>query len=95
MNPTCKDCGKEMKCEDCRYWVRTPVDQKQNDGECRVEPPQVLLMPMPTKVGLTPGLTVNGFFPRTRTDLWCGKFLRLSVVSDKSNMVEINDPKKD
>jgi hypothetical protein len=89
MNPTCKDCGKEMRCEDCRYWVRDSgqmVDKgvekgfEGTDGECRADPPQVLLVPMPTRIGLTPGLSINGFFPKTRPDLWCGRFSRLMIV---------------
>ncbi len=92
MNPTCKDCGKEMRCEDCRYWVPDKNDPSKigevKDGECRAYPPQVLLVPMPTKIGLTPGLGMNGFFPKTRPDLFCGKFMRLSVVG-KSTVVPI------
>jgi hypothetical protein len=45
------------------------------------------LVPMPTRIGLTPGLSINGFFPKTRPDLWCGKFMRLMVVG-KSTVVE-------
>jgi hypothetical protein len=90
MNPTCKDCGKEMKCGDCRYWV-IDTEKGSNDGECRADPPQVLLVPMPTKIGLTPGLSINGFFPKTRPDLWCGKFMRLTVVG-KSTVVKMKDP---
>jgi hypothetical protein len=81
MNPTCKDCGKEMRCGDCKYWV---TEKGMPDGECRAKIPQILLMPMPTKIGLTPGLTINGFFPRTRPDLWCGEFIRLMVVGEST-----------
>jgi hypothetical protein len=92
MNPTCKDCEKELRCEDCRYWVLEKNDPseagQEKDGVCRVNPPQVLLVPMPTKIGLTPGLSVNGFFPKTRPDLWCGKFMRLTVVG-KLSVVEL------
>jgi hypothetical protein len=92
MNPTCKDCGNEMKCGDCRYWFRELVDgnvKEMVDGECRVNPPQVLLVPMPTKIGLTPGLSINGFFPRTRPDLFCGKFMRLTVVGKRSTALDL------
>lgn len=86
MNPTCKDCGKEMKCSDCRYWVG---EKGKLDGECREGPPQILLVPMDTKIGLTPGLAINGFFPRMRPDLWCGKFMRLTVAGKSSKVTDI------
>lgn len=94
MNPTCKDCGKEMNCEDCRYWFRERVDGNKKEmieGECRVNPPQILLVPVQSlSLGLAgngPVLSINGFFPRTRSDIWCGKFMRLTVVG-KSTLVD-------
>ena len=62
----------ERKCKNCEFWFKQP----NGATECRREPPEPMLVPNP----LTREVGVNGFFPPTNPDIWCGEFVRLSEV---------------
>ena len=67
-----------MKCSGCRFWVE---QKEQTDGECRANPPQILLVPRMRVMDKTSSLFIDGFFPKTRPDLWCGKYMGMVVVT--------------
>ena len=67
-----------MQCRECRFWVAVTG---ANDGECRADPPQVLLIPRMGVMGKTLSLSIDGFFPKTRPDLWCGRHMWMVVVT--------------
>lgn len=63
-------------CGTCPYWnAIDAMKAKQlgnpNGGQCRFAPPVNHLMPVETLQGQQLG--VNGFWPATGSDQWCGK----------------------
>jgi hypothetical protein len=59
-----------VKCQDCEYsyWP-----EKEETGQCRIEPPRAFLMPQPSSVG--PGITmkiISAFAPLSK-EMACAK----------------------
>lgn len=60
----------KIECSTCAYWCKT---EDTKDGECRVDRPTPILVPVPNLLGAKPGIGISGFFPQTRPDIWCGR----------------------
>lgn len=58
----------EPSCGSCKHWLAG----SDGEGECRRLPPQVQMVPVQTLTG--PSLASIGFFPRTRSDIYCGEY---------------------
>lgn len=62
----------QKRCKDCRHFAPT----KDNLGECRLNPPSVVVVPPPTLPdgkGPTGHGHVSGAFPTIRQNQWCSK----------------------
>jgi hypothetical protein len=67
-----------VKCGNCRFWVKS--EKELGRGECRYNPPSVLLVPQQTLAGTTIGFAA--IFPTLNDDQECGKgtiLLRVAV----------------
>lgn len=71
-------------CKDCESW--NEFSNESNNGECRADRPQVLLVPIPPGLDRKPVMSINGYFPITRHDIWCGRF------SPKDTKKYVGDP---
>lgn len=59
-------------CEDCSYWNAAEGGQ---EGECRLHPPTIVVLPVQTLQGNT--IQPVPILPRTQRDFWCGDFKTL------------------
>ena len=60
----------QKQCRDCKHFVPT----KDNVGECRLNPPSVVVVPPPTLPdGSSPVGHISGAFPTVRQNQWCSK----------------------
>jgi hypothetical protein len=72
-----KDSPKtaEFGCGTCPYFSPTKNPEvKTRQGECRINPPVLMLLPMQTLQGQTVG--IQSVFPVIHETGWCGKHPR-------------------
>jgi hypothetical protein len=69
------------RCDKCAFYFPTGVHQ----GQCRKQPPTTLVLPH----NAPPGFTVNGAWPGTPANGWCGewkmKFITQEAIEEKEN----------
>lgn len=58
-------------CKECNYWKKSEKDMYT--GECRFNPPQILTVPAQVDTQGKLAITIQGFFPQTGPDIWCGQ----------------------
>jgi len=62
----------EPKCKTCKHFVAHPT--KQNEGQCRREPPKLFMMVMEHIAGNPKPVFVNQV-PGVGPDFWCGEYV--------------------
>lgn len=63
-------------CESCRFYQKSSTSI-QGNGECRLNPPTIFLMPTPAPAiagAGKMGLTNLSAFPSVQPTMWCGKY---------------------
>jgi hypothetical protein len=71
------------KCAQCKFWEPTVInDTARPIGQCRRRAPvPVLVGQAQHPVTGQPFPIINGYFPETRPDIWCGDFERGEAIN--------------
>jgi len=60
-------------CESCRFYF--PTDKQGIQGECKWEPPKLLMFPKsPPVMGAPPLIELRSLFPPVKSGSWCGQW---------------------
>jgi len=62
-------------CKGCRFYFS--VDKDGSQGECRLEPPKLFVLPGRAKVvGLPSPIELRSLFPPVMPGAWCGQYVK-------------------
>jgi hypothetical protein len=66
-----------VRCDGCKFYFRTGT----HAGQCRKMPPTTLVLPHPQP----PGYSINGAWPGTPANGWCGEWKFKVLTEEKAN----------
>lgn len=66
-------------CSNCKFW--SPLAGGQ--GQCRLNPPSVAMLPVPQKLSNQTALQPVSFWPITTSAQWCGQYQPDLVVDPR------------
>lgn len=69
-----------MNCQQCKFYSASAQIDSLGQGECRLHPPKIFLVPVQTIQGQ--GISAQSMFPTVRHDLCCGQLqVRLGALT--------------
>ena len=62
------------RCDRCRFWIKDK--EEDGDANCRRYPPTPFLRAAMNPITQEQGMVILAYWPKTRPELWCGKYRR-------------------